>query len=271
LAKDLAPPGAASTVRTFLQHQNPFGEDLLQKVSGYRADQAVRFQLFPGCTTLVKRPELIDQLMAVGDAVGASMGIAKASGRCCGYPLYAAGAMDELKKHAQRMAESLNPFPELVVLDPGCAFTLKEVYQRVGVKLHTQIRTVYEVLLARLDHLSPREPMDAVVAYQDACHLGRGLGQYEPPRALLRAAVREVKEAFEAREEGGCSGGGGLLPRTMSEAAVRIARRQADRVAPGGETIVTACPTSRRMFERAGRSAEDLISVLHRWILGEGR
>ena len=34
----------------------------------------------------------------------------------------------------------------------------------------------------------------------------------------------------------------------------------------GGEPIVTACPTSRRMFERAGRQALDLVSVVRRWL-----
>lgn len=109
-------------------------------------------------------------------------------------------------------------------------------------------------------------PLEVTAAYHDACHLGRGLGQYDQPRALLRAAVSEVREATERREEGGCSGGGGLLPRTMVETAVDIARRQAERLGPEETVIVTACPTSRRMFERAGRRAEDLLSIVRRWL-----
>lgn len=104
------------------------------------------------------------------------------------------------------------------------------------------------------------------VAYHDACYLGRGLGEYDGARSLLRAAVSEVREAYSRREEGGCAGGGGLLPRTMPETSVEIARRQADRAAPNGEPIVTACPTSRRMFERAGRQSLDLVSVVRRWL-----
>ena len=267
--RELAPEGARSTLRTFAEHGNPFGVDLATFVAQHRADTPVRFQLFPGCSTLVKRQELLEDALAVSDALGAPSGVCKASAKCCGYPLYAAGDLHEFEAHARRMAESLAPYPELVVIDPGCAYTLKVVYPRVGVELTTQVRTVYEVLAERLEHASDKAPLPERVAYHDACHLGRGLGQYEEPRALLKRAVRELREAHDNCAEAGCSGGGGLLPRTMAETSVQIARRQAERLTSEDETIVTACPTSRRMFERAGRKADDLLSVLRRWLRQE--
>jgi hypothetical protein len=30
--------------------------------------------------------------------------------------------------------------------------------------------------------------------------------------------------------------------------------------------VVTACPTSKRMFERAGRRSFDVIGLLRRWL-----
>ncbi|MGA9520997.1 MAG: (Fe-S)-binding protein [Myxococcaceae bacterium] len=264
--REVAPEGARSTLRTFDEHGNPFGRDLSQLVAQQRADTPVRYQLFTGCSSLVKRPDLIDDALEVAGALGMPVGVSKASARCCGYPLYAAGDLNEFEVHARRMAEALKPHPELLVLDPGCAYTLKVVYPRVGVELRTDVRTLYEALAESLDQAPAREPLWERVTYHDACHLGRGLGQYEAPRKLLRAAVREVKEPQETREDAGCSGGGGLLPRTMPDASVNIAKRQGERLVAEDEGIVTACPTSRRMFERAGRRADDLISVLRRWL-----
>lgn len=261
-----APKGAASTLATFAEHGNPFGRDLSAEVAAFSPDKPVRFSLFPGCSPLAKRKELIEDALAVSAAFSAPFGVCKASTRCCGYPLYAAGDQVAFRAHAEKMAEALAPYPELVVLDPGCAYTLKVVYPRVGVSLKNDVRTVYEVLAERLEHAPQKPKLDARVAYQDACHLGRGLGQYEEPRRLLAAAVNGFREAQDNRAEAGCSGGGGLVPRTMGETAVDIARRQAQRVAPEGEAVVTACPTSRRMFERAGRASEDLLSVLRRWL-----
>lgn len=260
----LAPEGAKSTLETFTRHQNPFGVDLSEVVSRYRAEGPVRFPLFTGCTALAKQPGLVEDALAVGAALAVPFAVCKASARCCGYPLYAAGDQDAFRTHAEKVAAALRPYPELVVLDPGCAYTLKVVYPRHGVTLEGDIRTVYEVLAERLEHAPSREKLAIEVGYHDACHLGRGLGQYEEPRSLLRAAVREVREAQDSRAEAGCSGGGGLLPRNLPEVSVEVARAQAERV--GGEVVVTACLTSRRMFERAGRPAEDLLSVLRRWL-----
>ncbi|MHB8876873.1 MAG: (Fe-S)-binding protein [Myxococcaceae bacterium] len=262
----LAPRGALSSLQTFRQHGNPFGEDLAGLAARYRADSPVRYQLFPGCTALAKAPGLIDDALAVCDALSAPAGVCKASSRCCGYPLYAAGDVDGFVAHASRIAELLKPYPELMVLDPGCAYTFKVVYPRFGIELSTEVKTIYEVLAAHLEHAPQTAPLELPSAYHDACKLGRGLGQYDQPRRLLAAAVGGFREAFEAQTEAGCSGGGGLLPRTMPDASVEIAKAQGHRLAPGGETIVTACPTSRRTFERAGRRSEDLLSVLRRWL-----
>ncbi|MFL5318886.1 MAG: (Fe-S)-binding protein, partial [Myxococcaceae bacterium] len=192
--------------------------------------------------------------------------VCKQGAKCCGYPLYAAGANEAFEAHAHKFAASLAAYPEVVILDPGCAYTLKVVYPRFGVNPTSRILTVYEVLAQRLEHAPELPRLEESVAYQDACHLGRGLGQYDPPRALLHAAATGFKEANETKAHAGCSGGGGLLPRTSLETTVEVSRRQAERVAPGGETIVTACPTSRRMFERAGRKSEDLITFVRRWL-----
>ena len=271
LEKGLQPKGASSTLATFSQWQNPFGHDLAPLVEAHRAAAPMRHPLFTGCTALARRSALIDDALEVANAFGAPMGVARVSARCCGYPLYAAGAHEQFAMHARSFADALEPYPELVVLDPGCAFTLKVVYPRFEVKLPSRIRTVYEVLAENLAHAPRLKPLEEKAGYHDACHLGRGLGQYEEPRALLKAAVAEVSEAFSNRAEGGCAGGGGLLPRTMPEASVEVARRQALEVAPDGANVVTACPTSRRQFERAGKASEDLLSVLKRWLAqGQG-
>lgn len=265
----LQPRGASSTLATFTQAQNPFGHELSALVASWRSDEPVRFPLFPGCSTLVKRTSLVEDTIAVSRAFGAPMGVAKVSSRCCGYPLYAAGAHAAFEEHARALADVLASVPELVVLDPGCAFTFLQVYPRFGVSLKTRVRTVVEVLADNLAHAPAKPPLEVEVGYHDACHLGRGLSQYDQPRQLLRRAVAHVHEAPSNRREAGCSGGGGLLPRTMPDAAVEVARRQAIEVTgtkSAEVAVVTACPTSKRQFERAGRTSVDLISIVRRWL-----
>jgi Fe-S oxidoreductase len=266
LEREQAPVGALSTVETFRRAGNPFGRDLTKVVERYRGERGRGLALFPGCSTLVKRPEALEDALAVSEELGQPLGVSEPASLCCGYPLYAAGEVDRFAAHARQVAAADSVHPRLAVLDPGCAYTLRVVYPRFGIQLRSSVQTLVEVLAERLDRVADRPPLTESATYHDACHLGRGLGQYEEPRRLLRAALRTVREAQENRQEAGCSGGGGLLPRTMPDTAVTIAERLADRVALEGETIVTTCPTSRRMFERAGRRAEDLFSVLRRWL-----
>lgn len=260
------PRGAATTLATFAQSGNPFGQPLAPQVERFRVEAPMRHALFPGCSTLVKRPDLIDDALAVAQAFGAPLGVARAASWCCGYPLYASGDLERFSAHARDVAQALRPWPELVVLDPGCAFTLRVLYPRAGVALEGRILTVVEVLAENLPHAPQPPPLALTVGYHDACHLGRGLQQYEQPRALVRRAVERFLEAPSHHAQAGCAGGGGLLPRTMPEVSVEVARRQANEVSPGGEAVVTACPTSKRMFERSGRTAYDLLSLLRRWL-----
>jgi Fe-S oxidoreductase len=267
IAAGLQPRGAATSLATFTQAQNPFGVELAALVAGWRAQSAVKYPLFPGCSALVKRPEVIEDLLVVSSAFGAPMGVARAAQGCCGYPLYAAGAHDAFREHARSMAQTLEQVPELVVLDPGCAYTFLKLYPSFGVTVKTRVRTVVEVLAENLPHAPDRPPLPETVGYHDACHLGRGLGQYDPPRALVKRAVQHLVEAPSNRREAGCSGGGGLLPRTMPEVSVEVARRQAQEASNGEDVaVVTACPTSKRMFERAGRRSFDVIGLLRRWL-----
>ncbi|MFO0597572.1 MAG: (Fe-S)-binding protein [Myxococcaceae bacterium] len=264
----LQPRGASSTLATFTQSQNPFGTELSSLVESWRNDLPVRFPLFPGCSTLVKRAQLIEDTLAVSRAFGAPMGVSRVAARCCGYPLYAGGSHDAFVEHATANAAVLDDVPELAVLDPGCAYTFKVVYPQFGVKLRTRVRTVIEILAEHLSHAPHRPPLEETVGYHDACHLGRGLGQYDEPRALLKRAVKNVTEAASVRREAGCAGGGGLLPRTMPDVAVEVARRQAIEVTASQPElpVATACPTSKRMFERAGRTSYDLMALLRRWV-----
>ena len=266
LEQGSSPEGARKTRDVMKTHGNPFGADLHRAAAAF----PTKGTLFAGCSALVKGGRAVEDALEASALLKAPTALSDASDRCCGYPLYAAGDIEGFESHAKETARRLHSDRELTVLDPGCAYTFEVVYPRFGVKLRPRVRTLIEALAPRAQDVA-KPPLDEAVAYHDACHLGRGLGQYEEPRKLLSAAVRVVREARDNRAEGGCSGGGGLVPRTMPETSVEIARRQAGRLGDGTETVVTACPSSRRMFERAGRKSEDLFSVVRRWLEGTHR
>ena len=104
--------------------------------------------------------------------------------------------------------------------------------------------------------------------YHDPCQLGRGLGVYEAPRAVLTRALGRAPDEFDARRErAACSGGGGLLPVTMPANARTIARDRVDEhQRRGGGRIVTACASSLMSLRRANGTTrvDDLVSWIAR-------
>jgi Fe-S oxidoreductase len=108
--------------------------------------------------------------------------------------------------------------------------------------------------------------------YHDPCQLGRGLGVYDQPRALLCRALGRAPDEFERRrEDGRCSGAGGLLPITMPDVARTIAEgRMAEHDAQGGGTVITACASSLKMFRKRGANAVDLVTVVARALGASG-
>lgn len=180
---------------------------------------------------------------------------------CCGSPLLHAGDVGGFATQGDRLAGHLARRARVVVIDAGCAATLKLHHPRPFgpvIEHFVELAARELVRLKRLD-LGP-------VRWHDPCQLGRGLGLYEPPRQILaRVLGRSPDEFPRRREDGRCSGGGGLLPVTMPEVAGAIAaERVAESEAAGGGTIVTACASSARTFARAGATVLDLATVVAR-------
>jgi Fe-S oxidoreductase len=97
--------------------------------------------------------------------------------------------------------------------------------------------------------------------------LGRGLGLFEAPRAVLTRVLGRAPDEFPARRAGSrCSGAGGLLPRTMPETSKAITEaRVREHDETGGGHVVTACASSLSAFRRATRGrASDLVSWIAR-------
>jgi Fe-S oxidoreductase len=193
---------------------------------------------------------------------------------CCGLPLRLAGDREGFARHAALLAHSLEGRERVTVVDAGCAMTLRRRYADAGVTLRPRVELLVEQAarsLPRLKHV-PR-PHDEDVRWHDPCQLGRGLGVYDEPRAVLTRALGRAPGEFarhERRERGACSGAGGLLPSTMPEVARDIASwRVAAHASAGGGRIVTACASSLLALRRASSAAASssiAVDDLASWI-----
>jgi Fe-S oxidoreductase len=262
----VAPPAVKALADRFATHGSPFSTPLREAAESLGAREGGSY--FPGCTALVKEPAVVADAIRAAAGVGLPLELSPLAGRCCGYPLWAAGHPVAFRAHAENFARAASGMPSIVAGDPGCAYTLTVLYPQVEVSL-PPVRLWVDEVARRLPLEGTGTPVQLDAAYHDPCHLGRGMGRYEAPRAILQHALggKSFGEAEAARHDGGCSGGGGLLPRTHPETSVEIARRQHAALGEG-KTVVTACPAARRMFEKGGARAINLETLLARYFAG---
>jgi Fe-S oxidoreductase len=116
-----------------------------------------------------------------------------------------------------------------------------------------------QLLAQRLPELQPKlaKKLEHTVAYHDNCCLGRGMGCYDEPRALL-GAIPGVKlvEMVHNRANSLCCGGGGggmwLDTFYKSKDMERLSeRRVKEAVAAGASVLAVACPYELSRFEDA--------------------
>ena len=99
------------------------------------------------------------------------------------------------------------------------------------------------------------------MTWHDPCQLARGLREVTAPRALLAAAVEEIREPVRCADETSCCGFGGLVSVAMPELSREMARQRSAELRDCGAPAVTSSPGCSRQL-----GAEELVSLLARWL-----
>jgi glycolate oxidase iron-sulfur subunit len=166
--------------------------------------------------------------------------------RCCGaLPLHS-GLEPEALDLARRTIAAYESFDAVAVNVAGCGSAMKEygrlladdpAWSQRAHAFSAKVRDVHELLAAHPSQAA-RHPLDAAVAYHDACHLAHAQGVRTAPRELLRAipGLRLV----EPREWELCCGSAGTYNLTRPDAAATLGRRKADNLAATGADLIAA-------------------------------
>jgi Fe-S oxidoreductase len=271
----IAPDGARRVLAGFAEHEERTRAltRLLVAQAGGEHEPASPTALLVGCGYVrAASPQARDAVIAAAGIVGGPVAVVEG---CCGLPLRLAGNADGFRAHARALARSLESARKerLLVADAGCALALHRRYSEAGVELQPGMRV--EVLVeAAARWLSEGrgpakggKPDERTVLWHDPCQLGRGLGIYEAPRAVLAHVLgRSPGELSSSREQAVCSGAGGLLPSTMPAVSRAIARARLDdarKAAAAGRAVavVTGCASSLLALRKAAAAANDPVQV----------
>jgi fumarate reductase (CoM/CoB) subunit B len=152
---------------------------------------------------------------------------------CCGSPLIRTGQLEYVETLRQRNIETFRSRGIDIVLTmcAGCGSTLKNDYP---VKPFRVIDI--NELLTQIG-IEPPARLPITATYHDPCHLLRGQGVRDQPRALIRQVV-DIEEMPPI-----CCGSGGGVRSGNPEEAAALGKRRGDEIKKSGaDVVITSCP-----------------------------
>ncbi|MFW9869154.1 MAG: (Fe-S)-binding protein [Candidatus Thorarchaeota archaeon] len=250
---------------------NPYSADafegamFLQSIPESKLSSA-DYTLFLGCTQIYRESDEVDSLLKILRAAGVSFRT-PAEQICCGSPAYRVG--DKLQ--AREQAEKVNNLfknmdsKDILVSCAGCYRMLSNDYETL-LNIKPKLRFTHSMELLqeiiqggklRTNHL------DAVITYQDPCHLSRHSGVYEAPRQILSSilGVTFVEMEWNRKFAKCCGAGGGFRSGRGEEAIAVAANRVQEAENTGASILVTACPFCLRNLRDGAESIKSSIKI----------
>lgn len=228
----------------------PFYFDNIGRTFPAEGPARFRVAFLAGCITNVSFARLNEATVRVLQKNGCDVVLPEKQG-CCGALHAHAGRREEARALARRNIDAClsEPFDAIVTNTAGCGSTLKEYdellendaeYHEKAKRFVSLMRDASEFLAAAgLTQFPGR--LDAVVTYQDSCHLLHGQKIRNAPRELLRAIPGLTLKELPQSEI--CCGSAGTYNVVQDEMAdALIARKIPLATGTGASIIATANP-----------------------------
>ena len=187
------------------------------------------------------------------EAAGVDYAVLGEQEGCCGYVDHLAGAHEAFEEVARDRMGAIVATGARVLVTPcaGCFRTFSQLYSDVDPAWPGDLEVVH--LVEYLDDLIQEGRLDLsregrvrMVAYHDACDLGRHCDVYDAPRRVLAALPGVVLEEFpDHREKARCCGDGVALRDVDTDVSLDIAARRLEGLVEGVEAVASGCPSCK--------------------------
>ena len=206
-------------------------------------------QLFVTCIIDALYPETGEAVVRVLQKAGVNVSFPPGQ-TCCGQPAFNAGLRREARKMAIQTIQAFEDYPGPVVVPSGsCAAMLRHSYLELFAddqlwlpRAQALAERTYELTEFLVDVRGVTD-LGAVftgkITYHSSCHLLRGLGVDQQPRALLSAV--HGAELVELSETADCCGFGGVFSVEHPEISTAMLERKIANIEASGASIVVAC------------------------------
>lgn len=235
-------------------------------------ERRARVGLVTGCVQRAFFGEVNQATARVLAAEGCEVAAPGAQG-CCGALALHAGERERAKEFARDLIAAFERAQvDFVAINAaGCGSAMKEyghllrddpAWATRADAFSRKVRDISELLVQLGPARAPRRPVDAKVAYHDACHLAHAQGVRAQPRTLLEAIPGLTLTTVAESEM--CCGSAGIFNLTQPTMADTLGQRKAEHLAAGQpDLVVTSNPGCilqiRAAAERQGRT----FKVMH--------
>ncbi len=206
-------------------------------------------QLFITCIIDTLYPQTGEAVVRVLQKAGVNVSFPP-NQTCCGQPAFNAGLRKEARKMALQTIKAFEGYPGPVVVPSGsCVAMIRHSYpelfagdpiwlpRALALAERTYEFTEYLVTVRGITDLGAS--FTGKVTYHSSCHLLRGLGVYQQPKALLSAV--KGAELVDLPESSDCCGFGGVFSVEHPEISAAMLERKISNLEASGASIVVAC------------------------------
>jgi glycolate oxidase iron-sulfur subunit len=229
--------------------------------------------LLPGCVQRLVFPNVNTATINVLAAEGCDVVVPRGL-HCCGALSLHAGRLDDARCFARSTIAGFERagVDRVAVNAAGCGSSMKEYGQLLADDpkwaeraraFASRVRDVSELVVELGEPRATRHPLDARVAYHDACHLAHAQGVRQQPRDLLRS-IPGI-ELLNLPEADICCGSAGIYNLVEPDTAEQLGDRKArliDSVNP--DIVATGNPgCTLQLRAAARRTAQHQWRILH--------
>lgn len=237
----------------------PFFFDQIGRTFPAEGERRFRIALLAGCIANVFFARLNEATVRVLTKNGCEV-VIPGNQTCCGALHAHAGERDHARTLARRNIDALLPgdYDAILTNAAGCGSTLKEYhelldsdtdYEAKAKRFVERMRDVTE-FLASIELNRSMKPVDALVTYQDSCHLLHGQKIRNAPREILSAIPGlRLKELPQAEI---CCGSAGIYNVVHDEMAASLLESKMSMVNSTGASIIATANPGCMLQLRAG-------------------
>ena len=229
-----------------------------------------RVTLFMQCIVDSCFPQVGEAMVAVLERQGLTLEY-PADQTCCGQPAFNAGYRNEAARLARRFLDVFEDAECIVCPSGSCVHMVRHHYrelfakeprllaraERVGAKTFEFTEFLVDVLVVTDVGAS----WHGDVTYHDSCHLLRGLGVKDQPRALL-AAVRGLN-LIEMTRSDECCGFGGTFSAKYPEISEALLETKLANIQATGAGAVVGCDMGCLMHMQGMIRRRELPITVH--------